>query len=767
MKTIKPEAEFTAEQLNKIAALAESTGLCEQTVAILYGRGIDSADAIEGFMNPSARRFLSPYLMSGMKEAVSLITRARDEGWSVIVYGDYDADGICASTILVRALADFGIEANVFVPERTQGYGLSREAIDGIFEEWFPQLFITVDCGISDAEEVEYIKELGAEVIITDHHELPSLLPDCICVNPKFSDDYPYDNLCGAGVAFKLGCALNGKQAYGYLDFAAIATVADSVPIVGENRDIVAEGLKLINARPRKNYGYFLNKNGETVTAQSLAFSIAPRVNAAGRMGNAGDALRLFLSDDEGEMYALSVKLGEYNLERQKYCDELYLSAKEKIKQKGADSRVIILSDESWNTGFVGIVAARLAEEYGRPAMLFVKNGEMLKGSARSVEGVNIFEALRSCADIIAEFGGHSQAAGINVSEENLPLLEERLNAYLHENYSSAAFTPTYYINGEQNGAPSRKFIAELEMLEPFGVGNRRPLFTADACALDARPVKSGSPHISIKTEQLEMTCFSGAKYLPLLRSALPKKLVFEYNVSTFRQRRYIRGIVRDVVYSQSDIARAAGYMSIGCVNAFLSPAVACEKKKIFLGEAAAALSNRREYGEIFIINDWKNAEKYNLTDIEVNVFAPCSGSLSSIVLVSPRADCDLSGFGRVVYLDDPGEITLKSLEGKTVEVCRDTDGLCAVRALDTEREKLLSFFKSVSLSGGDFSGESAEDFAAACKEPAQAYFALKVFEELGLIAFAGNKLVIYKGVKTSLNNSPLYNAVNALKSRI
>ncbi|MDE6791304.1 MAG: DHH family phosphoesterase, partial [Clostridia bacterium] len=390
MKKIIAEAEFTAQQNDDIAALSRTTGLCVETVRILYGRGIDTEDKIKAFIHPGKHAFLSPFLMSGMKEAVDLITRARQEEWSVVVYGDYDADGVCASTIMCRALADFGVTACVFVPERRNGYGLNVQSIDEIFEEYFPQLFITVDCGISNAQEVEYIKEQGAEVIVTDHHELPSVLPDCICINPKISDNYPYDNLCGAGVAFKVGCALNGKSAYQYLDFAAIATVADSVPLTGENRDIVAEGLNLINSKPRANYSNFLKKE-ERATSQSLAFSVAPKINAAGRMGDAGAALTLFLSDDDREIYDYSVKLTAYNLERQKYCDELYSSAKQMLKEKGANGRVIVLCGEDWNAGFVGIVAARLAEEYCRPALLFVKNGEGYKGSARSIDGVNIY----------------------------------------------------------------------------------------------------------------------------------------------------------------------------------------------------------------------------------------------------------------------------------------------------------------------------------------------------------------------------------------
>ena len=237
MKRILSEFEFSEEQLNAVRNLARECGLCEETARILYGRGLRDKNAVYAFMHPSKEHFVSPFAMSGMREAVELITRAREEEWGVVVYGDYDADGVCAATIMRKSLCDFGIEPVVVVPERKNGYGLNAAIIDEIFDEYFPQLFITVDCGISCAEEVEYIKELGAEVIVTDHHELPEIIPECICINPKFKDDYIYDNLCGAGVAFKVGCALNGEAAYKYLDYAAIATVADSVPLTGENRD--------------------------------------------------------------------------------------------------------------------------------------------------------------------------------------------------------------------------------------------------------------------------------------------------------------------------------------------------------------------------------------------------------------------------------------------------------------------------------------------------------------------------------------------------
>lgn len=763
MKRILPECEFSPEQLNIIENLARRTGLCPDTVKILYGRGVDDEEKINRFLHPSKANFISPFKMSGMKEAVELITRARDEEWAVVVYGDYDADGVCASSIMRGVLKDFGIEPLVYVPERRNGYGLNTAAIDDIFEEYFPQLFITVDCGISNAEEVEYIKEQGAEVIVTDHHELPSVLPDCVCVNPKFNDGYPYDNLCGAGVAFKVGCALNGTDAYKYLDYAAIATVADSVPLWGENRDIVAEGLKIINSCPKKAYSGFLNKSGETVTAQSLAFSIAPKINAAGRMGDANAALRLFCEEDEKAIFDLSVQLTAYNAERQKCCDELYLSAKRKLNEKGGGGRVIMLWDESWNAGFVGIVAARLAEEYSRPTLLFVKNGDMLKGSARSVEAVNIFEALKHCENLIAEFGGHSQAAGVNITEENFPLLEDALNSFLHERYPQGAFTPTLYTCGELSSAASAKFAHELDLLEPYGVGFKRPLFSLSVGACQTRPVKALSPHLSVRCPQIELMYFSGARFEKLIRCPIPKKFVFEYNVSSFKGREYVKGFIRDVIYFKESGAFAISQIAMNNLSVAALPQVECAPQYVSAGQVAD-IAAESEYGTVFIAQEYSTLSHFKCLEyLDVNLFSLSSRSLSNVVLVSPQADCDLSGFNRIVCLDRPLNLSLPAFAGKTVQICAEFSGAESLKNLSCDRVGLLSVFKTLSANAFNFDGATAEEVAernAFGAPPEQALFALKVFEQLNLISFEGGKLTVYRGVKTDLALSPLYNLI-------
>ncbi len=777
MKKLVWEYQFNAEQLNKIKTLARELSLTETVVKLLCARGVDTAEKIRQFLSPSKSHFLSPYLMSGMKEAVNLLRRARDEGWNVAVFGDYDADGVCATSVMYYALSAFGIEPRVYIPERADGYGLSEGVIDKIFDDFIPDLLITVDCGISNYEEVEYIKEQGTYVIVTDHHELPEILPDCICVNPKIADEYPYDNLCGAGVAFKLACALIGEKAYSLLDFAALATVADSVPLLGENRDIVQEGLKLISTNPRQAFAVLLGKNaGEAVTAQTLAFQIAPRINAAGRMGDAYSALSLFLSQSPQEIYDLAVRLNEYNMQRQKCCDLLYESAKAKIRQKGAFGNVIMLSDENWSSGFVGIVAARLAEEYSRPTLLFVKNGDMLKGSARSIESINIFDALKNCSDCIEEFGGHAQAAGINVTQENFDLLEQKLNEYIGKTYKAEDFIPKLYVSEEITGEFSLKLARELNALEPYGVGHKKPLFYLTATSLSVRPVKIKSPHIGIKTDYIELMYFNGAKYTKLIESDVKKQFVFECNCSVFRGRESVKGFVRDIIYdgNSSEIPawrfatllrrlKKENDFDEGGVQYFTQ----AELENLIM-------QKRREsaYGLCMVASELQTVKSFeSLKDTPPDLVYLSARNVANALVVSPAPDADFSDYRDVVFLDKPADFNLLGLKGKRIYVNGETLGYRQILKLDATREGLLQVFAALRAQAGGLQGSDFEEVAVLGHglgfSVEECMFALAVFEELGLVDYENGQLIVYRGVRADLSNSTLYKKVIALQQSV
>ena len=772
MKKIVPEYEFSAEQLNSISRLAREVSLTESVTRILYARGLDTTEKIRKFMRPSSKNFLSPYLMKGMKEAVEMITLARDEGRTVAVFGDYDADGICASAIMYYALKEFGIdEPQIYVPERADGYGLSVEALDKIFEECNPELFITVDCGISCAKEAQYIYELGSDVIVTDHHELPETLPDCVIVNPKLKDDYPYDNLCGAGVAFKLACALIGERAYKYLDFAALATVADSVPLLGENRDIVTEGLKLFNGKIRPCFAALIGKTYDPLTAQSLAFSVAPRINAAGRMGDAQAAFRLFTSEDENEIFDLATKLCLYNTERQKCCDELYLSAKNKLKEKGAYGNVIMLSDESWNTGFVGIVAARIAEEYNRPTLLFVHHGDMLKGSARSIEEVNIFTALKNCSEYIEEFGGHAQAAGINIKLENFDALESALNKEIARSYTKEDFEKKIYVTEEINGVFSEQFARELMQMEPYGVGHRKPLFSIDAAACYAREIKPLSPHVSVKSDFIDLMYFSGAKHLKIIESDVKKKIVFDVGVSKFKGKEYVKGYVRDLLYDGKTGRSVSAAIFANAVNRFYADEQPIQKTVLSLSETQKLIDEKKAecaYGLCLIASDRRTLRHYSgLEELGCDLFYPSARNLANMLIISPATDADLSGFHTIIFLDDPIDCHISSVSGRQVFVNGEIVGNTMFEKLDTARESLLEIYSSIRRDWHLLSGNTAEEVARNCRalgfDVNEFLFAVSVFEELGLVSFNEGKLVVYRGVKAELSDSRLYQAVESV----
>ena len=771
MKKITAEYRYTAEQLNRVRELANACGLREITAKILFSRGIDTPEKAKRFLSPSKANFLSPFLMRGMRELKAAVDEVKERGGLVAVFGDYDADGIGAASILLAALKQYGVRAYARIPERSEGYGMSVETLREIIDGQSPDLIVTVDCGVSNREEVEYIKSRGVRVVVTDHHELPDVLPDCVVVNPKLEDDYPYDNLCGAGVAFKIACALLGEAAYPLLDLAAVSTVADSVPLVGENRDIVYEGLKLINSRPRPALKHLLAGKKDEITAQSLAFTVAPRVNAAGRMGDANSALKLFTAEKESDIYDLACRLNEFNIERQQVCDEVYRSAKEQIaREGGAYGNIIMLCDESWSTGLVGIVAARIAEEFNRPAILFVKRGDMLKGSARTIETVNIYEALKSCSEYIEEFGGHAQAAGVNVRAENFELLKRAMDDYLGETYTQEDFAPVLHVCEEIDCKMDIGLVRELELLEPCGVGNKKPLFSLAAGGLSARRLKDGSPHIAIKTDALELVWFGGEKALPLLESDIPKRLVFECGISKFRGEESARGLVRDMVCGGELDERARLYCFRNDLQRLKEAAPALsvlyegeEDLRCRLRAARAACG----YGLLAVCSeDIPPQFADDVRGLDVDLFRPGVRNAGNAVLISPAPDAEIGLYRDILFLDRPADFNIAALAGKKIVVNREVCGYNSIAQLETSREVMGELYRALR------SGLKGEDSVSAALSaqtgfaPRQVIFAVEVFSELGLFRFEKGRLSAVKGKKTELNRSRIYTAVCAIKEK-
>ena len=470
---------------------------------LLARRGIDSAEAAEAFLHPDARSLRDPLMLHDMDRAAARIREALAAGEAICVYGDYDVDGVSASAILSGYLKSRGARAEVYLPSRhAEGYGLNEAAVRQIAGR--ADLLVTVDCGVRSVELVALAKTLGLDVIVTDHHEPGEALPDCPVVDPLLGG-YPFPHLCGAGVAWKLVWALGGEAAaMPWIDIAALATVADVVPLTGENRAIVSLGLEAINGGARRlgirALAEAAGLEDRPVTSGNIAFQLAPRLNAGGRLGSARRSLELLLAEDEGAARALAGELDAENTRRKSVQDEILAEAEAQLE--GFDflaHRAIILAGAGWNPGVIGLAASKLAEKYRYPVVLLADQGDRLTGSCRSIPGVDIHAALTGCADMILRYGGHRQAAGLTLEPGKLGPFIEAMDAWLAANVGPDAYIPTALYDDELDfNAVTPGLIAALERFQPTGFGNPAPLFRARAEALDARAIGSGGAHLRL-----------------------------------------------------------------------------------------------------------------------------------------------------------------------------------------------------------------------------------------------------------------------------
>ena len=749
--------ELTSEQNSIVTEMANQCGILFDTARLLFYRGIDSIDKAKAFLNPGKHGFINPFKLNGMQAAVNRITQAKEQNQSVLIFGDYDADGICATTVLYFCLKEFGITARLTVPEREEGYGLNVNKVKELSSQEKIDLLITVDCGISDYDKIEQIKAFGIDVIVTDHHEPPEILPKTVCINPKIAgQSYGFTELCGAGVAYKLGNALIGEAADKYLDFVCLATVADSMDLTGENRDITVEGFKIFNDKKtlRKPFKLLLGDTHREINSQTLSYAIAPRVNAGGRMGDAAAALRLFIQTDENKIFDLAAKLSEYNVARQLECDKIYHQAKNKIiEQKLTEKDVILVADDNWKAGFVGIVAAKLVEEFSRPVIVFAGHDGYYKGSARSVEGFNIHDAITATKDLLIAFGGHSQAAGVSVSKENYAQLDFALNEYVRQNGINIDVTQKIFAEWNVDKPISLRFAKEIEYLEPFGIGNRRPIFSVTVGAVNSLPLKSGSPHYSFKTPVLEMLEFNGEKHVQPLALPVDKKIVFEINLSNYKGRESVKGYVRNVCPEYGDFSTVRLHIFNNETTRLLND---CEVVVDEL-ETAQLCSSKRA---LYLVSDPDNIKEYpELSSLPLSLFTP-SGSGSEII-VSPIAIPN--GYDRVIYLDKPMQYL--DNKGKSYRL-KNLIGYKTIDGLNTDRGEFARIFsKLVAISGRAF--KDCVNFVIsnlADEDLYQALFVVKVFLELNIFKIEKGRFIYDQKVKNALTNSKLYSKIYSLK---
>ncbi|MBF8293505.1 MAG: recJ [Bacteroidetes bacterium] len=514
-----PVAELSPTDMEKIKRLSDELTVSPVLAEILVRRGIDTFDRAKRFFRPSLEDLHDPFLMDGMDLAVERIVRAIAKKEKLLVYGDYDVDGTNAAALLWTFLNSVHADVEYFIPDRIKdGYGLSISGIERAKDRGV-QLLVAVDCGITALKPVERAHELGLDVIICDHHEPADVIPAAFAVlDPlKPTCTYPFKTLCGCSVAFKLIQALSqdpvlhpyfedgGQSLDQYLDFVTLATTADIVNLTGENRVLVKLGLELLNTNPRPGVHALIESSGlrlGAITAGQIVFVLAPRINAVGRLGDATRAVELLTSDSFTVALERARVFEEENRNRRKIDEETFIQAQEIVERSlDVDNEgAIILHQDTWHPGVIGIVASRLVERYYRPTIMMTTVDGVAKGSARSVAGFDIYQALKRCEDKLVQFGGHKYAAGLTVEIDRLDEFKEAFNLVAKELLTKELLTPEIRIDAEiplQEITP--KFVRVLSQFAPFGPGNMRPVFVARNVELYGTPRIVGRNHLKFK----------------------------------------------------------------------------------------------------------------------------------------------------------------------------------------------------------------------------------------------------------------------------
>ncbi|MDE6028929.1 MAG: single-stranded-DNA-specific exonuclease RecJ [Clostridiales bacterium] len=766
--------------MDEVERISKKLGLNKKLVELLFLRGYDNVDSIEVFLHPSVDNFYPPESMLGMNECCERLHQAIDNNERVVVYGDYDADGICASSILSLYLSTQGAEVYTHIPDRLgEGYGLNSDSVERIIENVMPDLILTCDCGISAVEEVELVKELGVDIVVTDHHEVGKVVPDCVVVNPHQSDcKYPFKDLCGAGVALKIVQAMGGIQAASaYYDLAAIATVADLVSLTDENRLIVQLGL--MSMSNSKNFGVAALVDSlklKSVTSSDIAFRIAPRINAAGRMGSAYRAFELFTSSDPTVVSDRLQQIINANNDRKTLCDDLYGQAIELLKNEDLITRrAIVIASDKWEKGITGILAARLVGDFKRPVFILVKSGDEYKGTCRSVEGINIYDLLSKQADILKEFGGHNQAAGFTILPQYIDEFKSRICTTL-ESVDIDTFIPSLKYDMELNESEANAdFAASLEMLEPTGNnGNPKPLFMTRTTSLTATPLKNNINHTILKSSGgLQFFAYNSYKLNTYYSGATEREIVYELIDGDYSPRLYLRGCALNRLAINDKLARA-GYLRM------LNYAPRDEYKYTKYGKAELNSLIDSKFG-ILIIAGSKRAydECANLNNDNIvmhEILSETAVNVYTRLIVAPELSKSfmLENYKRVIFLDYPPSLNVVGyINGRTdaeVYIPEHDNRAELFDCVKSDRKVFGEYYNAIKGHSTIKAPNVYAYFKALCArvkslELPQFIACLSVFTQLKLLSFRPDNGVAIFNANNPLENSDIYKTIEAWQS--
>ncbi|MCA0969969.1 single-stranded-DNA-specific exonuclease RecJ [Halobacillus litoralis] len=532
-------------------------GLTPLTGQLLSKRNVTSPEAIEQFLNPSIEQLHDPFLMGGMKKAVERVQKAIANEESILVFGDYDADGVSSTSLMIEALREAGADCDFYIPNRfTEGYGPNEGAFQFAADSGF-SVIITVDTGIAAVAEADFAKQLGVDLIITDHHEVQEVLPDAYAIiHPKTSTEYPFQELAGVGVAFKFAEALLGRFPKELLDLAVIGTIADLVPLHGENRVLAAVGLRAISQSKRPGIQALRDVcriEGE-INEETIGFTIGPRLNAVGRLQDATPAVELLLSETVEEAVEIAKFIDQLNQERQKIVTKIAKEAEDMLKERGPDQEnVIVVAKEGWNPGVLGIVASKLVRTFDRPAIVLGIDAEkgQAKGSARSIDAFDLFSNCMEVRDRFVHFGGHAQAAGMTLEVDQIDPLRQDLIQLAEQKLEPEDYQQVLEV---ETTVPldeiSLKQIEEVDRLRPFGMGNPKPLFHVQQAPKEIRLIGSKKNHLKFQFQQdqakVDGIAFGMGDAYHQLAPADKLDLVGELGINEWNGRKNLQIMIKD-----------------------------------------------------------------------------------------------------------------------------------------------------------------------------------------------------------------------------
>ncbi len=779
-----------------ISKMSKFYNLDQHLVHLLYSRGIDTQEKLNKFLNPNLTDLCDPFLFEDMQSVVDLIEQHISKNSKILIFGDYDVDGISASAILIKYFNSVGAKVSNFMPNRYEdGYGLTIATIDKIFSTNKPDLVITVDCGITGIDEVKYIKSQGVDVIVTDHHERGENLPNCLIINPKVSEKYPFKCLCGAGVALKLVQALAGiTVASEYLPICAIATIADIVELMEENRTIVYLGLKNLSKLPvgvlKLMHELGLNEN--SCKASDIAFKLAPKINASGRMGSAETSLELYMEENPNNIKKICNQILEFNNQRQKLCDKVYTDVKQELKNSNIFRiSAIVMSSSEWDSGILGIVSARIAEEYHRPTFLFSQVNDELTGSCRSVNGVNVHTLLSNMAHLLTKFGGHPMAAGLTLKVEKYDEFVKLTNEYVAENLNKVDFLPTknYDFELDENEI-TLKLVEDIDRLEPCGHMNARPIFNFKLKNAVVSCLPKHPQHLVLTYPNFSLLAFNSSDKYFVLSGNTSCNLLADLNIDTFRNSKKISGIVKSVDYEDIYRPQDNEILLAEYVRQIIYPLDGTYSFNNYNRDQLIRLivdMEKTVYGTLIVANDYNTYINfkaiYDSNNIIKNRVMNISDEtgLNTIILAPTNFDC-FNTFSRIIFLDpilNMGYLSaLQKATKSTVYLPSNQDlHLSILNNINLSRNEFGRYFRLIQFAyenkiTGYYTYNLFKNILTKLKEKTnysylQFFVCLQVFKELGIVVAneTDTEITQITNVKNPLNASAFYNRLNTLKT--